>query len=102
MPQPSPLITAAELQTLLASPDLRIVDASWHLDGRDGRIDFERERIPGAVFFDLEAGSDRSSPLPHMLPTAAAFAAHAAAAASAAASLSAALPSVSGTRTSAH
>lgn len=76
MPQPSPLITAAELQTLLASPDLRIVDASWHLDGRDGRIDFERERIPGAVFFDLEAGSDRSSPLPHMLPTAAAFAAH--------------------------
>ena len=76
MTQPSPLITAAELQTLLESPDLRLVDASWHLDGRDGRVDFEQARIPGAVFFDLEAGSDRTSPLPHMLPTTEAFAAH--------------------------
>lgn len=79
MTQPSPLITAVELQTLPGRADLRIVDASWHLDGRDGRLDFERERIPGAVFFDLEAGSDRDSPLPHMLPTADAFAAHVAA-----------------------
>jgi thiosulfate/3-mercaptopyruvate sulfurtransferase len=76
MSQPSPLISAAELRSLPGHPDLRVIDASWHLDGRDGRIDFERERIPGAVFFDLEAGSDRSSPLPHMLPTAEAFAAH--------------------------
>ena len=72
----SPLISAAEPKALFGRPDLRIVDASWHLDGRDGRIDFERARIPGAVFFDLEAGSDRSSPLPHMLPTAGDFAAH--------------------------
>ena len=72
----SPLITVPDLKALLGHPDLRIVDASWHLDGRDGRIDFARERLPGAVFFDLEAGSDRASPLPHMLPTAAAFAAH--------------------------
>ncbi len=76
MTQSSPLISAAELKTLLGRADLRVVDASWHLDGRDGRIDFERERIPGAVFFDLEAGSEQASPLPHMLPTAAAFAAH--------------------------
>ncbi|MDI1280751.1 3-mercaptopyruvate sulfurtransferase [Brevundimonas sp.] len=76
MTQLCPLITAADLKPLLGRPDLRIVDASWHLDGRDGRVDFERERIPGAVFFDLEAGSDRSNPLPHMLPTAEAFAAH--------------------------
>ncbi|WP_339872299.1 3-mercaptopyruvate sulfurtransferase [uncultured Brevundimonas sp.] len=71
-----PLITVPDLKALLGHTDLRIVDASWHLDGRDGRIDFARERLPGAVFFDLEAGSDRASPLPHMLPTAAAFAAH--------------------------
>ncbi|WP_339929206.1 3-mercaptopyruvate sulfurtransferase [uncultured Brevundimonas sp.] len=76
MTQSSPLIAAAELKSLLGRPDLRVVDASWHLDGRDGRIDFERARIPGAVFFDLEAGSDGSDPLPHMLPAAAAFATH--------------------------
>lgn len=76
MTQPCPLITAAELKALLGQSDLRIVDASWHLDGRDGRVDFERERIPGAVFFDLEAGSEQGSSLPHMLPTAQAFAAH--------------------------
>lgn len=79
MTQPTPLIVATDLKALLGRPDLRIVDASWHLDGRDGRIDFERARIPGAVFFDLEAGSDRSSPLPHMLPAAGDFAAHVAA-----------------------
>lgn len=76
MTQSCPLITAAGLKPLLGTPDLRIVDASWHLDGRDGRIDFGQARIPGAVFFDLEAGSEQHSPLPHMLPTAAAFAAH--------------------------
>lgn len=55
-------------------PTLRIVDGSWHLDGRDARADFDRARLPGAVFFDLDAVSDHSSNLPHMLPTAAAFA----------------------------
>lgn len=55
-------------------PTLRIIDGSWHLDGRDARADYEAERIPGAVFFDLEAVSDHTSYLPHMLPTAAGFA----------------------------
>ena len=76
MTQSSPLIAATDLLALFGRADLRVIDASWHLDGRDGRIDFERERIPGAVFFDLEAGSDQASPLPHMLPTAADFAAY--------------------------
>lgn len=55
-------------------PKLRIIDGSWHLDGRDAHAHYEAERIPGAVFFDLEAVSDHTSDLPHMLPTAAAFA----------------------------
>jgi thiosulfate/3-mercaptopyruvate sulfurtransferase len=71
----SPLIQTADLAVRLGEPGLRLVDASWHLDGRDGRPDFEAARIPGAVFFDLEASSDPDSPLPHMLPTPAAFAA---------------------------
>lgn len=75
MTDPSPLISTTELAARLGESDLRLVDASWHLDGRDGRPDFEAARLPGAVFFDLDASSDQDSPLPHMLPTPDAFAA---------------------------
>lgn len=71
----SPLISTADLAARLGAPGLRLVDASWHLDGRDGRPDFEAGRLPGAVFFDLEASSDLDSGLPHMLPPPATFAA---------------------------
>ena len=70
----SPLITAADLADRLGDADLRIVDASWRLDGRDCRPDHESARLPGAVFFDLELSSDTSADLPHMLPPPAAFA----------------------------
>lgn len=70
----SPLISTEDLAARLGDPGVRLVDASWHLDGRDGRPDFEAARIPGAVFFDLDASSDPDSPLPHMLPTPDAFA----------------------------
>lgn len=69
-----PLISTSELADRLDHADLRLVDASWRLDGRDARPDFEAARIPGAVFFDLEASSEPASPLPHMLPSAAVFA----------------------------
>ena len=75
MPHASPLIPTEDLAARLGDPRLRLVDASWHLDGRDGRPDFEAARLPGAVFFDLDASSDPHNPLPHMLPTPAAFAA---------------------------
>ncbi|MFN3667763.1 MAG: 3-mercaptopyruvate sulfurtransferase [Brevundimonas sp.] len=71
----SPLISTADLAARLDDPALRLIDASWHLDGRDGRPDFEAARLPGAVFFDLEASSDPESLLPHMLPTPERFAA---------------------------
>ncbi|PZO02517.1 MAG: 3-mercaptopyruvate sulfurtransferase [Alphaproteobacteria bacterium] len=70
----SPLISTDELAALLDDPALRIVDGSWHLDGRNALADFAHARLPGAVFFDLDAVSDHSTDLPHMLPTAAAFA----------------------------
>jgi thiosulfate/3-mercaptopyruvate sulfurtransferase len=68
------LISTDDLAADLDAPDLRIVDASWHLDGRDARVEFEQARNPGAVFFDLDAISDHTTDLPHMLPDAAAFA----------------------------
>ncbi len=64
----SPLISVDDLAAQKGRSDLRILDASWHLDGRDARADFVRAHLPGAVFLDLEAVSDQSSPLPHMLP----------------------------------
>ena len=73
-PSDSPLTSTQDLAVRLSAPDLRIIDASWWLDGRDARADFEAERLPGAVFFDIEAVSDRTSPYPHMLPTPQAFA----------------------------
>ncbi len=75
MAHSDPLISPDALALRLESPGLRLVDGSWHLDGRDGRLDFEAARLPGAVFFDLEASSDQDSPLPHMLPPASVFAA---------------------------
>ncbi|MFM8939637.1 MAG: 3-mercaptopyruvate sulfurtransferase [Phenylobacterium sp.] len=73
---PSPLITVAELASRLGDPDLRIIDASWFLpaEGRSGRDEFNRQRIPRAAFFDIDAISDTSVDLPHMLPSPAAFA----------------------------
>lgn len=65
----SPLISTQALADSLGAPDLRIIDASWWLDGRDARASFETERLPGAVFFDLEETSNHASPYPHMLPT---------------------------------
>lgn len=69
-----PTISTDALNARLGDPDLRIVDASWFLDGRDTRAAFIGAHLPGAVFFDLDAVSDRSSPLPHMLPKPADFA----------------------------
>lgn len=69
-----PVISTGELAARLGDGRLKLVDGSWFLDGRDARAAWRAERLPGAVFFDLEALSDRSSPLPHMLPNAADFA----------------------------
>lgn len=54
---------------------VKVVDGSWALDGTDMRALYDREHIPGAVFFDIEAISDHSTGLPHMAPSPEAFAA---------------------------
>ncbi len=77
----SPLVAAAELAVRLDDPQIRVLDASWFLptEGRSGRNEFEEVRIPGAAFFDIDAISDASVDLPHMLPDTEAFAVAAAA-----------------------
>jgi thiosulfate/3-mercaptopyruvate sulfurtransferase len=71
-----PVVTTAWLAERLGSPDLRVLDATWYLPTlrRDARAEFREAHVPGAVYFDIDAIADRASPLPHMLPDAAAFA----------------------------
>jgi thiosulfate/3-mercaptopyruvate sulfurtransferase len=71
------LVTTDWLERHLSAPGVRIVDASWYLpnSGRDAAREYTAAHIPGAVFFDLDASSDRSTTLPHMLPSASDFAA---------------------------
>lgn len=74
-PKSVPLVSTAWLTERLGAPGLRIVDASWYLPAmnRDGKAEFGQGHIPGAIFFDLDEISDRSSDLPHMLPDPAGF-----------------------------
>jgi thiosulfate/3-mercaptopyruvate sulfurtransferase len=67
---PRPLVSTAWLAAHLGEPGLIVVDASWYLPaaGRNPRLEYESGHIPGAVFWDLDALSDQSTPLPHMLP----------------------------------
>jgi thiosulfate/3-mercaptopyruvate sulfurtransferase len=72
-----PAVVATEwLAANLGPPGLRVVDGSWYLpgSGRDAAGEYAAGHIPGAVFFDIDASSDPSTPLPHMLPTAERFA----------------------------
>ncbi len=51
--------------------DIKTVDATWYMPGFPEKAydQFLNNRIPGAVFFDIDAISDKSIDLPHMLPT---------------------------------
>ncbi|WJD49326.1 MULTISPECIES: 3-mercaptopyruvate sulfurtransferase [unclassified Enterobacter] len=59
-------------------PEIQIIDARMAPAGqehlRDMNAEYRAGHLPGAVFFDIEALSDHSTPLPHMLPRAEAFA----------------------------
>lgn len=69
---PEVLVGTDWLAARLNDPDLRILDASWHMpaSGRDARAEHRAAHIPGARFFDIDAISDTRSALPHMAPTA--------------------------------
>jgi thiosulfate/3-mercaptopyruvate sulfurtransferase len=73
----TPLVSTDWLADHLYADDLVILDASWRLPAakQDAHAEFLACRIPGARFFDIDAISDQASPLPHMLPSPASFAA---------------------------
>lgn len=64
------IVSTAWLADHLGSPDIAIIDASWHLPTaqRDAKAEFREAHIPGAQVFDIDDLSDTASSLPHMLP----------------------------------
>jgi thiosulfate/3-mercaptopyruvate sulfurtransferase len=68
----SPYVVSTDwLAQHLHSPDIAVLDASWHMPTtkRDAKAEFREARIPGAQFFDIDEISDTASHLPHMLPS---------------------------------
>ena len=71
------LVSTGWLAERLGSPGLKVVDGSWYLpaEARDPKAEYAEAHIPGAVYFDIDAIADTANPLPHMFPSAEAFAA---------------------------
>jgi thiosulfate/3-mercaptopyruvate sulfurtransferase len=67
---PSLLVSTDWLAAHLSAPDIRVLDASWHMPaaGRDAYAEYRESHIPGARFFDIDDISDEQSDLPHMAP----------------------------------
>ncbi|WP_308514541.1 sulfurtransferase [Sphingomonas flavescens] len=69
------LVSTQWLAEHLGESDLVVVDSSWHMPatGRSGRSEYLAQHIPGARYLDIDEVADRSSPVPHTLPSAADF-----------------------------
>src|SRR6201987_755174 len=70
-----PLVSTEWLAAHLGDANLKIVDASFKLPGvlPLPKDDYLAAHIPGPVFFEVDAVSDHSNPLPHMFPSAEQF-----------------------------
>jgi thiosulfate/3-mercaptopyruvate sulfurtransferase len=71
------LVSTEWLAARLNDPNVVILDSSYYLANhkRDADAEFLAGHIPGAQRFDVDAISDKSNPLPHMLPPVEQFAA---------------------------
>lgn len=74
---PEALVGTEWLAENLDTPGVRVIDATYFLPGaeRDAEAEFAARHIPGAVFFDIDDIADRTTDLPHMLPSAEKFSA---------------------------
>src|SRR5258708_38229842 len=71
------LVTTDWLSQHLNDPNVVVVDGSFYLPAlkRDAQAEYLAGHIPGAARVDIDAIADHSTNLPHMLPSAADFAA---------------------------
>ena len=67
-----PLVDVHWLHENLFRDNVVVVDASWYLPNmnRDGYAEYLTSHIPGAVYFPIDEIADKTSTLPHMLPSA--------------------------------
>lgn len=72
-----PVVSVDWLHANLREPDLKVLDASWYMpdEQRNPIQEYQVAHIPGALFFDVDGISDRTTKLPHMLPSEEGFAA---------------------------
>ncbi|OAY64950.1 Thiosulfate/3-mercaptopyruvate sulfurtransferase 1, mitochondrial [Ananas comosus] len=77
VPHNEPVVSAEWLHANLKEPDVKVLDASWYMpdEQRNPLQEYQVAHIPGALFFDVDGISDRTTNLPHMLPSEEAFAA---------------------------
>lgn len=66
-----PIVSTEWLAANLASPGLRVFDATKYLpnENRDGPAEYLAAHIPGAGFFDIDQYADPDTDLPHMVPS---------------------------------
>ena len=72
----NPFVTTEWLAARLADPTIVILDGSWFLPTANRRPyeEYLAGHIPGAVYFDMDEIADKSTGLPHILPSAEVFA----------------------------
>src|SRR6201997_4140073 len=70
-----PLVSTEWLAAHINDANVKIVDATFKLPGvlPLPKDDYLASHLPGAVYFDVDAVSDHSNPLPHMFPSAEQF-----------------------------
>jgi thiosulfate/3-mercaptopyruvate sulfurtransferase len=70
------LVSTEWLADHLSDADVKILDCTWYHESTnlDGRTQYRGRHLPGSVHFDIDHIADKSSSLPHMLPTALDFA----------------------------
>ena len=70
-----PLVSTDWLAAHINDANVKVLDASFKLPGvlPLPKDDYLAAHLPGAVFFDVDAVSDHSNPLPHMFPSAEQF-----------------------------
>jgi thiosulfate/3-mercaptopyruvate sulfurtransferase len=72
-----PVVSVDWLHANLKEPNMKVLDASWYMpdEKRNPFQEYQVGHIPGALFFDVDKIADRTTNLPHMLPSEEAFAA---------------------------
>ena len=67
----TPLVSTQWLATHLNDSNVVVVDASWYMPAanRDPHAEYLASHLPGAVFFGIDEIADKTSTLPHMLPS---------------------------------